>query len=272
MEEKLKTFMNDLKIIEEAMYMGIEKDSVLSVSNDEVFEVLNRVQKNIIMFRNEPLLRTSTIKDYNNFVSKNNVETLIGDLLFTLKRGYKSSENLSVSTMQLFTNIAKYMPRLKAIIENLLEEYLKTYKDDELFKPLNINKQNILSSLDKVLRELEKSTNLDQDYKKNILIIINEIKVDLAKENPPWSSIVGKIDIAYKIVTGLVAAGVVASTILIGLEKAYEHIMKDGFTSPVKTEIIYQVEPAQIKFMQKPTPQIENKEVIDVDVSGDVTV
>lgn len=244
MEEKLKRFIHDLNIIEEAMYNDLKNNSIVLASSNNALKVLDKFQKNIIMIRNEPLLQTPTINDYNNFVSANGIETLMGNLLFKLKRDSQSSIELTVGTIQLFENIAKYMPRLKAIIENLLEEYIKIHKVDELFEPININKQKIISSLDSAILELKKTDlGINEASKKNILIYFNEIKIDVNKENPPWSNIVGKLNIAAVIITVVLGTG----TILTSLNDAYDSIMKENFKSTIDKEYIYQTEPLQLE-------------------------
>lgn len=261
MEEKLINFIADLSTIEEAMYRGIKNNSVTAAFGEKLLELLNKFQKNVVMFRNSQLLNTSTKNDYNSFISNKNMEKDISELLYVFKMQSEDESELSVQTLRLFENTAKNMPILRGIVENLLEEYMERHKDDEIFKPENINKNEILTYLDNAITELEKNTKIDDFTKKNILIYINEIKNELKQNTPTWRKIVGGFVIVAAIISGMADA----DTAYNNINKAYNSIIGKDFSSVYEQKTIYKIDSTVIDMLDfkkvdiKNTLQLEGK-------------
>ena len=253
MEEELKKFIKDLKIIEETMYdVSAEKNYPL---DKKFLKALDRFHENIMMCATQAKnTDLDLFSNYNSFLHTSEIEYYVASILVILNKIKRMNEvplvsqNLLDNSKKLFHNIIK----LKGFVRILLKEYINLHRDNELFRPVDIDKQKAITSLDNAMRELKKITNIDQGYKKNILIYINEIKIDLNKENPPWSTIFGKLNIVSVIITIALGAGPIATYI----DDAYKSIMGSSFKSPIQKEYIY----------QKAPPQIEDKTVIDTEV------
>lgn len=275
MEQELKSFMKDLKTIENSIYRGMASNTFPLENN--FFNALKRFSKNlntcfdIVALIDSHNKKNTMLNKYNPVVAKHDMRTMAAKILVILNTE-KYRENKSEFTVEinnLFKTMAEDIIELKTVLETLQKEYIDLHKDDEIFQPENVDKDKIIFSLDSAIRELEKNTEIDPNYKKNILIYINEIKIDINKENPPWSTIIGKLDIASIIITIALGAGPIATFI----SDAYKEIVGKNFSTVHEQKTIYKIDSNIIDIIDyRKVKTIEHKQLGIKKDSDDIIV
>lgn len=240
---ELKKFINDLQTIEEAMYKGAANATY--PQDKKLFKALNGFHENLFLCNNIFQSIQDDIKNnYINFISGSQIESDISRVLVMLNtevhRENKLNSNFNVT--EVFKTLAEKIVKLKAILKTLLKRHTNLHKNDEVFQPNNVDKNEILTYLDNAIKALAINTTIETSVKDNLLNYINETKVELKKESLSWKKIIGGLVIVAAILSGIADA----PEALKNIEDAYNYIMGNPFSSSIQKEIIYKNEQKKI--------------------------
>lgn len=97
--------------------------------------------------------------------------------------------------------------RLIPLSEEVEGKYFNIYHgEDEIFKPANINIENITNYIEFAINEISDSPEVGLGQKEDILKYLDEVRLELADETPKWRKIVGALVIVSTILSGLAVA------------------------------------------------------------------
>ncbi len=122
--------------------------------------------------------------------------------------------------------------RLIPLAEDVVEKYTaKQRTNNEVFKPANINIDNINIYINDTLNIISSSGNLGSETKEKLIEYLEDIRTELAVDTPKWKNIVGGLVIVSAILSGLADAPQAidniqkAITEILGtsIEKQYPH-------------------------------------------------
>lgn len=154
------------------------------------------------------------IESINNEVSLCKTISNIAIFLEINATAYTEGKDLrDLYTVDIKTIVAA-LTRLISLSRRVNEIYEQKLKaDDEIFKPSNINNEQILLFLDTALDEIKKESNITNEEKKILNEYIESAKVEMQKKIPGWRKIVGTLVIVSTLLGGIAIA-----------PKAYENV------------------------------------------------
>ena len=237
MELELTKFIKDLKIIEVAAYQVLKNNAF--IFDKRALKSLNRFHENVILFKTQ---RSTDLNGLTDFVIQNGVESLIADLLLIINTNDTTPRSLTRGEASMLENLAKHMMRLKAIAKISLKDFINIHKDDEVFKPKDIDLKEITHYLDNALIILSENNTIKISIKESLIHYITETQTELKKVSPSWKKIVGGIVIVAAILSGIADA----PTALENIKNAYSSIMGTPFSHPIEEEIIDRIEFIQL--------------------------
>jgi hypothetical protein len=241
MEEKLRSFLKDLNIIENSLIESIATNK--RITKKKYMKALGRFHKNLITCKAQvQIFKTSTLRDeLNSSLStgiENQISTIAKDLKISLRQEEKD-ESISMGEKSLFEGCAQSILKLKSVVKLLLEETIELDKEKQSFQPQHINIEEVIKYADKAIEALTENTKIEEHTKTLLIENMKEVKQELKKKTPAWKKIIGGLMITAAIVSGIADA----DDALDNIKKAYTAIMNKPFVTTIKKDIIYQVDP-----------------------------
>lgn len=112
--------------------------------------------------------------------------------------------------------------RLIPLIDQLdLQVYHSKFEDTEIFKPSNINVEQIGRYINLALESINTEVNLKDETKKQLEEYLKEVRIEIVKETPAWKKIVG----ALVIISTILGGCAVAPTAYKNVNLAIKHIL-----------------------------------------------
>lgn len=109
----------------------------------------------------------------------------------------------TIPIRRMLVDIERLIPLVDELSSNALS---KGYNDDEIFKPSNLDVEDVKVFVDKAIIEIESSTKIDPTTKLKLEEYLSEINAELVKDTPAWRKIVGGLIIVSTILSGVAAA------------------------------------------------------------------
>ncbi len=112
--------------------------------------------------------------------------------------------------------------------------YDRYFTNNEFFEPENVNHNTIIELIEKAIREINDTANIDYITKERLCVYLTEVKTDIVNGTPIWKKVIGACVIVATILSGIAAAPDAINT----LNDAVKHI-----TGYAKSNIINKVLP-----------------------------
>lgn len=282
MSKELEKFHNTLEHIEKAFYLVAANDNELKVYG------LRRLRKWFDFNDLLPLLdsfsvQLSVCQRIIEIVDKKNHEKLV-DLLketnledlitrFSVKLRIADKENSRVDptllwsalgvvfkrkiTNDLFANndisiegLLSAIARIKSLLLIVSDEIKHKHEtDDEIFKPSNININNVTIEIDAAITCVQESSGLSLEQQEKLIDYLTEAKVELSKKEPSWRKVIGALVISATLLGGLggIAAAPQAAE---NIDKAINYILGTSILN--KSESKFELPMIESEHKQRP--------------------
>lgn len=97
--------------------------------------------------------------------------------------------------------------RLRNLAKMAGETYIRRWsRDSDVFRPSNLDEEKIINHIENAIHEIEHSSPLPEDEKRQLTEYLYKAKSELAEDKPSWNKIVGALVIAAAITSGIAAA------------------------------------------------------------------
>lgn len=97
--------------------------------------------------------------------------------------------------------------RIISLAKTIASIYISKWSsDDEIFKPSNLDQAKIIEFVDLAIADIEASTYLSADQRKQLIGYLYKAKTELADDRPSWNKIVGAFVITATVLSGIADA------------------------------------------------------------------
>lgn len=113
------------------------------------------------------------------------------------------SDDGTMPLRRMLVDIERLIPLSEELSASALR---KGYSDDEVFKPSNVNIENVKVYIENTIVAIDASTTIDTKIKIKLNEYLTEVNAELVKELPSWKKVVGALIIVSTILSGVAAA------------------------------------------------------------------
>lgn len=234
----LEEFISELAAREDEIALRGLKRTRIWESYEKAYEVIDNFEQSLYeLIRHSSAVDSKLSEQINEIVDSSNLATSIAQvsvsiniaerkgktnrisiiepfsmslqiLASILGIGIKSKNGISfgndeISLSKILVALKRLIPLSQAVVSRY---YAYHYDDDEVFKPSNINIENITVYVDNSINAIKENHIIDTKTKNKLLECLGEIKVELAKEPPVWQKVVGTFVIISTIMGGIAVA------------------------------------------------------------------